>query len=125
MVVAPHFFFFIFCSGEHRRCITAGPIFDAAVEVGDPKAAPMGSVVFFNADNDEHARETTDNDPYNEAGLFESVFIARCVCVRDARVCVCFGLLLSTQQPRFQSQLSCRFFNLLRSSSTRRKIIKH
>ena len=62
-----------------RRCTGVGPIFDPSLDKDDPASAPVGSLVFFNAATDEEARETVENDPLNEAGLFESMFIARLV----------------------------------------------
>lgn len=69
-----------------RRCVGVGPLLDSNLPEDDPKSEPIGSLVFFNAINDEEAKETAEADPYNQAGLFDSVFIARCVSVC---VCVC------------------------------------
>ncbi|CAM9473604.1 unnamed protein product [Ascophyllum nodosum] len=63
--------------GNTKRCTGVGPIFDPSLDKDDPASAPVGSLVFFNAATDEEARETVENDPLNEAGLFESMFIAR------------------------------------------------
>lgn len=62
-----------------RRCTGAGPIFDSSLDEDDPNSVPIGSLVFFNAGSDEEARETVENDPYNDAGLFDSIFVARSV----------------------------------------------
>lgn len=67
-------------SALFRRCIGVGPLLDSNLAEDDPKNKPIGSLVFFNAINDEEAKETAEGDPYNQAGLFDSVFIARCVC---------------------------------------------
>lgn len=64
-----------------RRSIGVGPLFDSNLAEGHPKSKPIGSLVFFNAINDEEARETAEGDPYNQAGLFDSVFVARYACV--------------------------------------------
>lgn len=63
-----------------------GPLFDSNMAEDDPESKPIGSLVFFNAINDEEAKETAEGDPYNEAGLFDSVFIARCVFAMCGRV---------------------------------------
>ena len=72
-------FVFVFALRDFpgRRCTGAGPIFDSALDADDPKSVPIGSLVFFNAGSDEEARETVENDPYNDAGLFDSIFVAR------------------------------------------------
>lgn len=48
------------------------------MEAGDPKAVPLGSLVFFSSKSDELAKEFAERDPYNVAGLFDNVFVARC-----------------------------------------------
>lgn len=60
-----------------RRCTGVGPLFDPAVDQSDPASEPVGSLVFFNAASDDEARGTVESDPFNEVGLYESMFIAR------------------------------------------------
>lgn len=62
---------------KYRKIVGAGPIFSPDFEEGDPESKPLGSLVFFNAPDDDAARDLVENDPYNEAGLFESIYIAR------------------------------------------------
>lgn len=45
----------------------AGPMLD-----GD-EGSPMGSLLIIEADNLEAARQWTSGDPYNKAGVFQSV----------------------------------------------------
>ncbi|CAB1101327.1 unnamed protein product [Ectocarpus sp. CCAP 1310/34] len=60
-----------------RRCIGEGPILSSDLAEDSPRNKPVGSLMFFNAINDEEARETAEGDPFNQAGLYDSVFVAR------------------------------------------------
>ncbi|CAM9851284.1 unnamed protein product [Ectocarpus sp. 4 AP-2014] len=60
-----------------RRCIGEGPIQSSELAEDSPRNTPVGSLMFFNAINDEEARETAEGDPFNQAGLYDSVFVAR------------------------------------------------
>ncbi|CAN0408997.1 unnamed protein product [Ectocarpus sp. 12 AP-2014] len=60
-----------------RRCIGEGPIVSSDLAEDSPRNKPVGSLMFFNAINDEEARETAEGDPFNQAGLYDSVFVAR------------------------------------------------
>ena len=46
----------------------AGPMLDDSNK-------PIGSLIIVEADDEPHAREIADNDPYNKAGLFLEVGI--------------------------------------------------
>lgn len=54
-----------------------GPIFDVNTAWDDPDAKQLGSVLFFNAPDDDFAKDFVETDPYNLHGLYKSIFIAR------------------------------------------------
>jgi len=54
---------------EAARMVYAGPLLDDAGE------APVGSLLIMNFDDLAAARAFAAGDPYNEAGLFESVAV--------------------------------------------------
>jgi uncharacterized protein len=56
--------------------VGAAPLIPAAA-AGDAPAKPVGSALFLNAPTVEAAQEAVANDPYNLAGVFESVKVWR------------------------------------------------
>ena len=52
--------------------MSAGPLFRK-----DEEGDPIGSLVFINARNLDDAKAFVDQDPYNQAGLFESALVRR------------------------------------------------
>ncbi len=49
------------------QVVYGGPLF------GDDDETPIGSLIIVNAENRAAAEKIADDDPYNQAGLFEKV----------------------------------------------------
>lgn len=71
---------------HNSRVSGYGPIFDVNTAWDDPDAKQLGSVLFFNAPDDDFAKDFVETDPYNLHGLYKSIFIARWGAVTFRRV---------------------------------------
>lgn len=63
-----------------NRIKLAGPRLTPSVTPGED-GTPMGSLIIIDADSDTAAMLFANHDPYNKAGLFESVTINPWKCV--------------------------------------------
>lgn len=93
-----------------------GPIFDGKTEWDDPNAKQLGSVLFFNAPDDDFAKHFVETDPYNLHGLYKSLFIARWVKSGFSMLRCCSGVCASIR-PQVRSRVEASHNTYLRSRS--------
>eukprot|EP00581_Thalassiosira_minuscula_P008002 CAMPEP_0183711714 /NCGR_PEP_ID=MMETSP0737-20130205/7147_1 /TAXON_ID=385413 /ORGANISM="Thalassiosira miniscula, Strain CCMP1093" /LENGTH=396 /DNA_ID=CAMNT_0025940281 /DNA_START=92 /DNA_END=1282 /DNA_ORIENTATION=- len=60
-----------------ERVISAGPLHVATEDKTDPDSIPVGTLLFFNAADRDHAVEFVENDPASLAGLYETMTVHR------------------------------------------------
>jgi uncharacterized protein YciI len=64
----------------HLECLTArlGKLLGAFARVDDAHTAGHGGVIGYDSDDRGEVEDFVGNDPFTEAGRFESVTISRC-----------------------------------------------